>query len=1039
MGVADLSVKRPVFMIVIVIVLSFFGYLALRTLSMNLMPDVKIPYVTIQTVYPGAGPKEIETLVTKKLEDAVTTIEGIDDIDSYSLDGVSIIIVQFDLNKDVDVANQEVKDKIDQIINNLPTDAKKPIVTKVDLRATPVADIVLSGDVSPIKLYDYADKVVKDRLSQIKGVANVTISGGQEREIQVKLNDRTVYENMLSLPALMGAISAQNYDIPGGTFSIGNQEYSIRLKGQYDSISTILNTDIPTPFGLKKLREFAQVADTGKKISLMSAFLDVKNHRRYDNAIRLGLIKSPDGNVVDVVNKTKEVLPDILAKLPPGMELKIVRESASFVESSVNDTLGNIYLGILLTALVLFVFLHDLRSTLIAAITMPTSVISSFLLLQIWGLDLNIMTLLGISVTIGVLVANSIVIIENVFRYKEMGYSTFDASIKGTNEVIIAVLASTLTNLVVFIPLANLSSIVGQFLRALALSATFTTLFSLLYSFILTPMLASKFFTDKKKKKNAFQKFMEEKVDYYFESLYEKSMKTVLKNKKIAILTVLSSILLFLFVLFVFGSKLGFEFQPTFDQGIATATIELPTGTNLETTSEKIKEIENILKKHPEVLQTVTDIGKSSQVDLGSNLAVMTIYLTDKKERKKDINTLTDEFTKELVNVPDVKINVSAGQQTSQGNPIEFYVLGQNENEIQKIADKVYKKLNDIPGLINFEQSTRIGKPEMTLYPKRDKLAELGLNVSDLAFTIRTSIEGMSTSKFKDDKNNEEYDLTIKLTNNSIDSPEKIKDIPIVTKAGVFKLSELTDIVLTPGPTKILHRDKFKTVKFTGAPAPGIPLGNVTSEIDKRLSEIKLPFGYSFAYGGSTKLFKQMMTDLIFAFFVGIFLTYLLLSAMLESFIQPLYIMMTVPLGLIGVVIACYFTNTPLGITALMGVIMLTGIVVNNAILILDFVNQLIREQGKKVKESIIFASVTKLKPIIMANAALSLASLPLAMGIGDAGVEMRQPLGIVTIGGIVASTLLTIYVIPALYYIFAKERKHNTDDNTPQEIVPEV
>jgi HAE1 family hydrophobic/amphiphilic exporter-1 len=383
MGVADLSVKRPVFMIVIVIVLSFFGYLALRTLSMNLMPDVKIPYVTIQTVYPGAGPKEIETLVTKKLEDAVTTIEGIDDIDSYSLDGVSIIIVQFDLNKDVDVANQEVKDKIDQIINNLPTDAKKPIVTKVDLRATPVADIVLSGDVSPIKLYDYADKVVKDRLSQIKGVANVTISGGQEREIQVKLNDRTVYENMLSLPALMGAISAQNYDIPGGTFSIGNQEYSIRLKGQYDSISTILNTDIPTPFGLKKLREFAQVADTGKKISLMSAFLDVKNHRRYDNAIRLGLIKSPDGNVVDVVNKTKEVLPDILAKLPSGMELKIVRESASFVESSVNDTLGNIYLGILLTALVLFVFLHDLRSTLIAAITMPTSVISSFLLLQI--------------------------------------------------------------------------------------------------------------------------------------------------------------------------------------------------------------------------------------------------------------------------------------------------------------------------------------------------------------------------------------------------------------------------------------------------------------------------------------------------------------------------------------------------------------------------------------------------------------------------------------------------------------------------------
>jgi HAE1 family hydrophobic/amphiphilic exporter-1 len=1022
MGIADLSVKRPVFMTVIVLVFAFFGWIALRSLSVNLMPDVKIPYVTVQTIYPGAGPKEIEMLVTKKIEDAVTTIEGIDNIDSYSLDGISIIIVQFALGKDVDVANQEVKDKIDQIINNLPKDAKKPIVTKVDIRATPVADIVLSGDANPRDLYDFADKVVKDRLSQIKGVANVTISGGQEREIQIKLNPIDVYNNMISLPALMGSVSAQNIDIPGGSFEIGNREYSVRLKGQYDSISTILNTDIPTPFGLYKLRDLAQVADTGKRISLKSSFYDVKNNVRYGNAVRLGLIKSPDGNVVDVVNKTKEILPEILAKLPPGMELKVVRESASFVQSSVDDTLSNIYLGIIITAIVLFFFLHDIKSTLIAAISMPTSVISSFLLLQLWGLDLNIMTLLGISVTIGVLVANSIVILENIFRYKDLGYSTYDATIKGTNEVVVAVLASTLTNLVVFIPLANLSSIVGQFLRALALSATFTTIFSLIYSFILTPMLASKFISDKKKEKNAFKIFMEDKIDNYFIKFYENILKVILKNKKLALSTFALSIVLFIIVLMGFGRKLGFEFQPTFDQGIATATIELPTGSNLEATSNKIKEIEEIIKQHPEVVNIVTDLGKSSQVDLGSNLAVMTIYTNDKKERQKSINQLTSEFTKELATVPDVKINVSAGQQTSQGSPIEFYVLGQNEYEIQKIADKIYSNFKTIPGLINFEQSTRIGKPELTIYPNRTKLAQVGLSVNELAFSLRSAIEGMASSKYK--YNNEEYDLTIKMTTESVDSPEKIYNLPIVTKAGVFKLSDLADIQFTPGPTKILHRDKFKTVKFTGAPAPGVPLGNITSEIEKRISEIKMPIGYSFAWGGSSKIFKQMIMDLTFAFFVGIFLTYLLLAAMLESFIQPLYILITVPLGLIGVILAAYFTNTPLGITALMGIILLTGIVVNNAILVLDFANQLIREEGKHIKEALIYASTVKLKPIIMSNAALALAVLPLALGIGDAGVEMRQPLGIVTIGGIVASTILTIFVVPALYYIFAREKK---------------
>mgnify|MGYP001054297785 CR=1 FL=1 len=1028
MKIADLAVKRPVMMTVIVIVFAIFGYIGFNTLSLNLLPDVKIPFVTIQTVYPGAGPKEIETLVTKKIEDVVATIEGIETMDSYSLDGVSIIIIEFNLAKDVDVANQEVKDKVDQIANLLPSDAKKPIIQKVDFRATPVADLVLSGEANPKELYDIADKIVKNRLSQIKGVANVVLTGGQEREIQIQLDDKVIFENMISLPAMMGAIASQNMDLPGGSFEIADQEFSVRVKGQFDSVATIAETQISTPFGMKKIREIAKVVDTTKKVKQRAIYFDTDYKVKYENAIRIGVIKNPEGNVVEVVKSLKEVLPELQKSLPPGTELKIVNEQATFVESAVNDTLSNIYLGVVLTALVLFFFLHDWRSTFIAAIMMPTSIISSFMLFQAVGLDLNLLSLMGISVTIGVLVANAVVIIENIFRYKDMGYKTFDATIKGTNEVFVAVLASTMTNIVVFVPLANLSSIVGQFLRNLALAATFTTIFSLLYSFILTPMLSNLLISDKKKIKGKLASFMEEVVDNFFIKLYKKSIEFILKSKLTSSIIILATIVLFIFVLVVFGRNVAFEFQPEFDQGIITLKVELPIGYNLQATDEIVNLIETKLEPIPEINKIVSDLGKASNIDIGTNLSTITLYLDEKQNRTKTLNELVKEISEKLADVKNAKINIFKGV-TGQGggSPIEFYILGQNEYVIQKIADEVFDKLKDIPGLANFEQSTRTGKPEITIIPKRDKLAEVGVNLNELALTIRLAIEGMAQTKFK--VRGEEYDITIKMKESDVDAPQKIRDLPIVTPSGIFKLSDLAEIKFTPGPTKVLHRNKFVTVKFTGNPAPGFVLGNVSADIEKRLKEINFPSGYSYAWGGQTKIFKQMMMDLGFAFFLGIILTYLLLAAILESFIQPLYIMFTVPLGLIGVIIAAVITNTALGISGLMGVILLTGIVVNNAILILDLTNQLVREEGKHIRESLIYASVVKLKPIIMANAALALSMMPLALGIGDAGVEIRTPLGIVSVGGIVASTLLTIFVIPALYFIFAKEKKHYTEE----------
>ncbi|MEN6511218.1 MAG: efflux RND transporter permease subunit [Chloroherpetonaceae bacterium] len=1028
MKIGDMSVDRPVLMTVVLLVFIIFGALSFRGLKSNLMPDVKIPYVTIQTVYPGATPKEVETLVTDKIEDVVSTIEGIKTISSYSLDNVSITMIEFVLNKNIDFANQEVKDKVDQILNNLPDDADKPIVQKVDIRAESVADIVLSGDIDPRELYDIANNQVKDMLSQISGVANVEINGGQEREIRIILSNQTVYENMLSLPVLMQILGAQNMDIPGGTYEIGNQEYSVRLKGQYDydSIKAIEETLIPTPTGVKKLRELARVVDAGKKITQRSVFFDNNKKIVYNNAIRVGVIKSPDGNVVDVVDQVKERLPAIKASLPPGISIDIVRESAKFVKDTQDDTLSNIYQGILITALVIFLFLRDWRSTLIAAITMPASIISAFLFYPMFGLDLNVLSLMGISVTIGVLVSNSIVIIENIFRYKDMGYKTKDATKIGTNEVFVAVLASTLTNIVVFVPLATITSVPGQFLRALALSATFSTLFSLLYSFTLTPMLSSLLISDKEIKKGRLHTLFD-RMDDYFINFFRKTLEPVLKTKRSAIIVVVATIILFLVILLGLGSKLQFEFQPEMDNGRLAAKVELPPGYNMDATARVVDQIQNIIVKHPEVVNIVSDIGKSSSIDIGTNMALINIQLVDKQFRKISQSKLQSILNQEFASIGNAKISISTGMSSNMNtSPIEFYIMGQNEYEVQKLADRVYGKLKDIPGLVNFDQSSRTGRPEMTIYPKRDVLGNIGLSVTELALSLRSSVEGMSSTKVRREK--DEYDITVIMDSSEINSPEKIKDLTIVTSAGTFRLGEIADIRFTPGPTRILHKDKFTSVQFSGAPAPGVPLGTITDAIQKNIDQVRFPIGYSFAWSGTSQMFQELMADIIFAFFLGIVLTYLLMCAILESFIEPIYIMFTIPLGLIGVIIASWMTGTNLGITSLMGVIMLTGIVVNNAILLLDFANQLVRQEGKHIRDALIESTVTKLKPIVMSNAALALSMIPMALGMGASGAEMRAPLGIVSIGGIIASTILTLYFIPAIYYIFARE-KHKVEE----------
>jgi HAE1 family hydrophobic/amphiphilic exporter-1 len=1022
MSISDISIKRPIMMSMVLLVFVVFGILAYFTLSLEMMPEVNIGYVTIRTIYPGTGPREMETQVTKKIEDAVATISKIDRMRSYSMDSVSLVLLVFEIGKDPDVAVREAKEKIDAILIDLPEDAQTPIVEKFDIRAEPVLDILLTGKQGLTELYELADKRLKDRFSQVEGVAQVNLVGGQEREIRVELDNRVVFENAISLAQLSQILKIQNLDMPGGQFQQESQEYAVRLKGQLDNLETMKKMEVPTAFGIKKLDDIANIRDASKEVRERTVYFDNFNKFRESNVVLMSIIKSSEGNTVDMVRGIRERVPEIEKDLPAGCQLSIVNDRSVFIESSVNDTLGNIYLGILLTGLVLLFFLHDLRSTIIVAVAMPFSIVSTFMLLQISGFSLNIMTLMGLSTSVGILVANSVVILENIFRHKALGLDRKNSAMKGTSEIAVAVLASTLTNIVVFLPIASMSSLVGQFFKQFALTVTYATVFSLLISFTLTPMMASLILPEQDTKKHPVGQKLEN-LFHRWEVWYQKLLKVILANRWRSFLVVVGVVVLF-FLSFISAARMGFEFIPQLDEGQIGMDIELPQGYNLEETAKFVNTIEERIQKHPEVKHILTKLGSLNEMDIGTNLARILVKLVDRDKRDISNSEAANRFIKELADIPNARISVAAVSFEHGGGltaPVQFYLMGQDVDRLESIKNQVVAKIKTTPGLVNLTTSSRAGKPEITLVPDREKLADVGLSVYDLAITLRGAVEGIEATRYKEA--GEEYDIRVVMNKDSVDTPEKVANIAVVSPKGVFRLSQLARVNFSEGYSKILHNDKYKTIEFTANTAPGFVLGDVVNVVREKMSQIELPAGYKVQWSGDVKMMEEAVTDMLRTFIIAILLTYMLLAAMLESLTQPLMIMGTIPLALMGVFVAMDFTGSTMNIISMLAIVMLVGIVVNNAVLIFDYTN-ILRKEGRGVKEALIEACPTKLKPIIMATVAIILGMIPMALGMGTSGREIRQPMGIVSIGGLVASTLLILVVMPSLYYLTTRQKK---------------
>ena len=547
MFLSKMSIKKPVMTTMFILVFILFGLLAFTKMPIDLFPSVNIPYVLVTTVYPGAGPSEVETQVTNIIEDEVATISGLNNVQSYSMDNVSTIVLQFELSKDPKEANQEVKDKINKIINRLPSDAEQPTIEKIEMDAFPVIDLVLTSNsrsVSAIELYELADNTLKDRFAKIEGVARVEISGGEEREIRVETNNRLLKSNNIALSQINNIITMNNYNIAAGFFTNKNTEISLTTNAEFTSIEELKNLEIPINGGSKKLKEIANVFDGKKEIRTISRFFDNIQKSEYSKMVKISLIKSSDANTVALAQEVTKSLPDLKANIPSNIELKLAYDNSVFIQSSVSDTITNLILGVLLTGLVLFLFLHDLRSTFIVALSMPTSIISSFMVMQAMGFSFNMLSLMGLSTAVGVLVSNSIVVLENIFRHKYMGNSNKEAALSGSSEVTTAVIASTATNLVVFLPIAAMSSMAGQFFKEFALTVSIATVFSLIMSFTLTPMLAS-LILPKEEKLDWFGRIMEKNFKF-FEGLYKRVLTSILSNRvKPILLAIFMTLLLF--------------------------------------------------------------------------------------------------------------------------------------------------------------------------------------------------------------------------------------------------------------------------------------------------------------------------------------------------------------------------------------------------------------------------------------------------------------------------------------------------------------
>lgn len=1016
MNLYSFSVKKPITILMITLVILIVGIVSLTRIPLDLLPKIEIPIAVVSTSYKGAGPQEIEKLVTKPIEGAVATVGSVKNVKSISMDGNSLVVIEFNFGTNMDFANLEMREKIDLVKGYLPREVSNPMVVKVDPNALPILQLAFYSDEDLGKLQSQVMEIIKPRIERIEGVASVAVTGGNEKEVAIVVNEGELERYGLSMDRITQTIGAENLNLPGGQVHSGGKKLTVKTSGEFSSIEQIKALPIPlVTGGVIHLEDIAQISLEDKEINTISRI-------NGKDGINMSIQKQSGANTVRVSEEINKELNEILKEYP-SLEMEIVLDQAKYIKDSIINVFKNALMGAAFAIIVLYIFLRDLKTTLIISVSIPVSIVATFILLYFRNITFNVMTLGGMALGVGMLVDNSIVVLENIYRMSEGGEPSDTAAIEGAKEVSMAVIASTLTTIVVFLPMVFVRGFTATIFKELAYTVVFSLLISLLVSLTLIPMLSSRSLRKKKKieRKDIFYKFYGK-----VEKEYKNILDWALRHKG---WTVCIAVLIFIFTLtplFLIGG----EFFPPIDEGVFVVNISLPQGSSFKDINEVLGRLEGEIGNIEEVDTVFSTIGVGSLVSTSSsstnsNKGSITVILKPLNERNKSTFQVADEVRniKKDIAGADISVDVSSELMGGLGgDPVNISIKGDDLDTLKGIGEDFKEIVKTVPGTREVKSNYEDGIPEVKIVLHRDMASQFGLSTYQVANSVRGNLSGVVASKYKYEGS--EIDIVVKKEGSKDETIQGLKSLNIPTPLGSsVPLLEIADIQVEKGPVNIYRENQSRVVSVTSQ-IYDRDMESTIEDIEAKLKDYHMPRGYSYSFEGQHKQLVKAYRDLTLVLILAVVFVFIILASQFESFIYPFIIILSVPLSFSGAALFLLLSGKSLSVPAIVGGIVLAGIVVNNAIVLVDYINTL-RKNGMEKDEAVRKAGPTRLRPILMTTLTTVLGLLPLAIRRGE-GSEIQSPMAIAVIGGLILSTLLTLVLEPVLYIMFDNLRNRN-------------
>ena len=1027
MKIADLSINRAVTFTMIFIGVIAFGLVSLGRLNPELFPNVTFPAITVITSYTGVGSEDLEKLIARPIEGAVSTVTGVKEVMSTCKEGIEVTIVKFAWGTNMDVASSDIRERLDLIKSVLPKDAGDPLIFKFDVSLQPIMFIGISSEtLSPAELRKMSEDDISPIIERIDGVASVSTRGGEKRQIQVQIDRSKLESRGLSVQAVMGVIAGENITSPAGEINEDKSTKLIRTVGEFTSVDQIGKIVVKYQDGAPVyVKDVADILDT---------YAD-KTDQVYFNGkpvITFMVQKQADANTVKVVNRVNKTLKELQKKYEEKISFSVIMDNSQYIRDSLSSVTNSAIQGGLLAVLVLFLFLYNIRSVLIIATAIPISIIATFSIMDLAHVSLNIISMAGLALGIGMLVDNAIVVLENTYRHREEGEDRRKAASNGAAEVAIAVIASTLTTLAVFVPVIFVPGIAGVLFKDQALTVSFSLIASLFVAFTIVPLLASRFLKlESEGKQTGWLHKITRMLESYklgLNKFYQKLLNWALDHRKTVLITVL--------ILFLSGVSLfyplrliGTEFTGMFDEGEIQFSIETPPGTRLEVTEGVAEQADKVIKEvaGDDIKSTYITVGSGEGISAlfggaGSNAASIRIEMKKINERKRSQKEVELDIKEHLIGIPGIKIvsnNAIASILGMGGSDINIEIYGYDRETAKNLSNKIKTMVENISGTADVQTSLSDTTPELRVAVDREKAYALGLNVANIASTLQTDILGTVATRFRE--GSDEYDILVRYKKNDRLTREDVYNTPIMSSMmNQVQLRNVATLQPSQGSISIDRKKQERIVTVTGK-LRGRDLGSVTRDIQAGLRAMALPPGFTVSIGGSSSDMAESFKWLGFALIGAVFLVFAVMASLYESFVTPFIIMFTFPLGIIGVAWLFFFTGTAFSLTAFIGLIVLTGIVVNNGIIMIDYVGQL-RVRGLSLREATVKGAETRLRPILMTTLTTIFGMIPLALGLG-AGSETSFPLARAVVGGLSVSTILTLLFLPVLYTIISGYR----------------